>query len=103
MVSMPPSSSTMVPSMSALVSMRATRMPFWVLIWRSTMAVPTGTTSTTAQATGTGSCQKIVTTAARPVVTVGAKSMNSSLMSLTVPSRPRFSRPWMLPVIWPRK
>lgn len=40
---------------SALVSISSTRMPFWVLICRKTMKVPTGITSTTIRATGTGS------------------------------------------------
>ena len=38
------------------------------------MKVPTGITSTASHATETGGCVKIVTTAARPVVTAGAKS-----------------------------
>lgn len=38
------------------------------------MKVPTGITSTARHATETGGCVKIVTTAARPVVTAGAKS-----------------------------
>ena len=45
----------MVPSISALVSISSTRMPFWVLICRKTMKAPTGITSTTIRATGTGS------------------------------------------------
>ena len=100
---LPPSSSTMAPSMSALVSISSTRMPFCVPIWRKTMNVPTGMTRITRQATETGSWVKMVTTAARPVKTAGAKSMNISLMSLTVPSRLRLRRPWMLPVMWLRK
>lgn len=71
---MPPGSSTMAPSMSALVSISSTRMPFCVPICLSTMKVPTGITSTARHATETGGCVKIVTTAARPVVTAGAKS-----------------------------
>ena len=89
--------------MSALVSISSTRMPFCVPICLSTMKVPTGITSTTRHATETGGCVKIVTTAARPVVTAGAKSMNISLISFTVPSRLRLRRPWMLPVMWARK
>lgn len=38
------------------------------------MKVPTGITSTARHATETGGCVKIVTPAARPVVTAGAKS-----------------------------
>ena len=37
------------------------------------MNVPTGITSTASHATETGGCVKIVTTAARPVATAGAK------------------------------
>ena len=100
---MPPSSSTIVPSISARVSINSTRMPRCVAICRNTMNAPMGATSSTSAATPAGKRMKIVTTAAIAVAAAGAKSMNISLMSFTVPSRLRFNRPWMLPVMWPRK
>ena len=82
-----------------MASISSTRIPFWVLICRNTMPVPTGITRITRQATKGGNWVKMVTMAAKPVVTAGAKSMNINLISFTVPSRLRFSRPWMFPVI----
>lgn len=86
--------------MEAFVSKSSTRMPFWVLICRRTMAVPMGTTSSMGSASTKGSVVKMTTTAARLLKMAGAKSMKMSFSSLTVPSRHRLSLPWILPVIF---
>ena len=101
--SIPFNNSTIAPSIADFVSNNSTRIPFCVFICLKTIAVPIGITRSIGNAKITGRVVNITTIAAMLLKMAGAKSINNSFSSLTVPSRHRFNLPWMFPVIFSLK
>ena len=67
------------------------------------MAIPIGITKSIGKARIIGKVVKITTIAAILLKIAGAKSINKSFSNLIVPSRQRFKRPCIFPVIFSLK